>query len=107
MRVPEHYAADVLFFFDGHPEELALYEALFRAVEAAFPEGSVRVQKTQISFYGRHLFAAASEGLAEDLSGGDRRPFVPAGLAPGSGGFGALSRPLDPPHPGDGGGSDR
>ena len=35
MRTPEHYAADVLFFFDGHPEELALYEALFRAVEAA------------------------------------------------------------------------
>ena len=60
MRIPEHYAADVLFFFDGHPEELALYEALFRAVEEAFPEGSVRVQKTQISFYGRHLFAAAS-----------------------------------------------
>ena len=60
MRTPEHYAADVLFFFDGHPEELALYEALFRAVEEAFPEGSVRVQKTQISFYGRHLFAAAS-----------------------------------------------
>ena len=60
MRIPEHYSADVLFFFDGHPEELALYEALFRAVEAAFPEGSVRVQKTQISFYGRHLFAAAS-----------------------------------------------
>ena len=58
MRIPEHYAADVLFFFDGHPEELALYEALFRAVEEAFPEGSVRVQKTQISFYGRHLFAA-------------------------------------------------
>ena len=60
MQLPEHYPADVLFFFDGHPEELALYEALFRAVEAAFPEGSVRVQKTQISFYGRHLFAAAS-----------------------------------------------
>ena len=60
MRTPEHYAADVLFFFDGHPEELALYEALFRAVEAAFPEGSVRVQKTQISFYQRHLFAAVS-----------------------------------------------
>ena len=31
MRTPEHYAADVLFFFDGHPEELAQYEALFRA----------------------------------------------------------------------------
>lgn len=60
MELPEHYPADVLFFFDGHPAELALYEALFRAVEEAFPEGSVRVQKTQISFYGRHLFAAAS-----------------------------------------------
>ena len=60
MRVPEHYAADVLFFFDGHPEELALYEALFRRLDGMFPEGSVKVQRTQISFYGRHLFAAAS-----------------------------------------------
>ena len=60
MRIPEHCAADVLFFFDGHPAELALYEALFRAVEKVFPEGSVKVQKTQISFYGGRLFAAAS-----------------------------------------------
>ena len=60
MELPEHYAADVLFFFDGHPEELALYEALFHRMEEAFPEGRVKVQKTQISFYGRHLFAAAS-----------------------------------------------
>ena len=60
MRLPEHYMADVLFFFDGHPEELTLYEALFGSMERAFPEGSVKVQKTQISFYGRHLFAMAS-----------------------------------------------
>lgn len=60
MQLPEHYPADVLFFFDGHPAELALYEALFRAMEQAFPAGRVKVQKTQISFYGRHLFAAAS-----------------------------------------------
>ena len=60
MELPEHYAADVLFFFDGHPEELALYEVLFHRMEEAFPEGRVKVQKTQISFYGRHLFAAAS-----------------------------------------------
>ena len=60
MELPEHYAADVLFFFDGHPEELALYEALFHRMEEVFPEGRVKVQKTQISFYGRHLFAAAS-----------------------------------------------
>ena len=47
-------------FFDGHPEELALYEALFRRMDGAFPEGTVKVQKSQISFYGRHLFGAAS-----------------------------------------------
>lgn len=28
--------------------------------DRAFPEGTVKVQKSQISFYGRHLFAAAS-----------------------------------------------
>ena len=60
MRVPEHYTADAGMFFDGHPEELALYEALFRRMDGAFPEGTVKVQKSQISFYGRHLFGAAS-----------------------------------------------
>ena len=60
MKTPERYEADVLFFFDGRPLELALYEALFRRMEAEFPDGTVKVQKSQISFYGRHLFAAAS-----------------------------------------------
>lgn len=60
MRVPEHCTADAGMFFDGHPAELALYEALFRRMDGAFPEGTVKVQKSQISFYGRHLFAAAS-----------------------------------------------
>lgn len=60
MNVPEHYESDVLFFFDGQPERLALYEALFRLLDGAFPEVSVKVQKSQISFYGRHLFAMVS-----------------------------------------------
>jgi len=60
MKLPERYESDVLFFFDGRPLELALYQTLFRSLETAFPEASVRVQKTQISFYGRHLFAAMS-----------------------------------------------
>lgn len=60
MITPEHYLSDVLFFFDGRPVELSLYQALFARMEAAFPEASVRVQKTQISFYNRRLFAAAS-----------------------------------------------
>ena len=60
MNTPAHDTSDVLFFFDGKPLELALYETLFRRLESEFPEASVRVQKSQISFYGRHLFAAAS-----------------------------------------------
>lgn len=60
MNVQEHYQSDLLFYFDGHPLELALYERLFQAMSAAFPAASVKVQKSQISFYGRRLFAAAS-----------------------------------------------
>ena len=60
MKTPEHYESDILFFFNGRPLELALYQALFQRLDAEFPDGSVRVQKSQISFYGRHLFGAAS-----------------------------------------------
>lgn len=60
MNVPEHCESDVLFFFDGRPDRLALYQALFQKLDAAFPEASVKVQKTQISFYGSGLFAMVS-----------------------------------------------
>ena len=60
MKTPEHYESDILFFFDGRPLELSLYQTLFRRMDGEFPGGSVRVQKSQISFYGRHLFGAAS-----------------------------------------------
>ena len=60
MKIPEHYEADLLFYFNAHPAELALYQALFQQLDAMFPEGSVKVQRSQISFYGRHLFAAVS-----------------------------------------------
>ena len=60
MNLPERYQEDILFYFDGKPRELALYQALFHRLEAAFPDASARVQKSQISFYGRHLFAMVS-----------------------------------------------
>ena len=60
MKRTEHDESDVLFFFDGKPLELSLYETLFRRMETEFPDATVRVQKSQISFYGRHLFGAAS-----------------------------------------------
>ena len=60
MNVSDHYFADVGMFFEGRPLELSLYQALFRQLETLFPEGAVRVQKSQISFYGRHLYGAVS-----------------------------------------------
>lgn len=60
METSEFYQPDMLRFFDGKPVELALYQALFSAMEAAFPDASAKVQKSQISFYHKHLFAAAS-----------------------------------------------
>lgn len=60
MKKTESYEDDVLLFFAGKLEELSLYQTLFRRMETTFPKGSVKVQKSQISFYGRHLFAAVS-----------------------------------------------
>lgn len=60
MNRPQFYEEDLLLFFNGRPRELALYEALRKKMEAELPESNVKVQKSQISFYGRHLFAAVS-----------------------------------------------
>lgn len=60
MKMPEHYESDMLFYFDGRPVELSLYQRLFAAMEFAFPDASIKVQKSQISFYCPKLFAAAS-----------------------------------------------
>lgn len=60
MTLPKHYENDILFFFDGKPVELSLYQMLYRHIAAEFPDASVKVQKTQISFYDKHLFLAVS-----------------------------------------------
>ena len=52
--------ADILFFFDGKPIELSLYEALAGALIARFPETEIRVQKTQISFYDPRMYCCVS-----------------------------------------------
>ena len=81
MTTPDHYESDVLFFFDGKPAQLALYQALERAMEARFPEASVKVQKSQISFYHRHLFAAASLPLRRRKEWPKERLLVTFGLS--------------------------
>ena len=81
MKRTEHYESDVLFFFDGKPLELALYETLFRHLEAEFSDASVRVQKSQISFYGRHLFSAVSLPVRRKKSWPEHCIVVTVGLS--------------------------
>ena len=50
---------DELFFFEGKPEELVLYEALLDRL-AALGAFSVVVHKTQISLKNRRVFACVS-----------------------------------------------
>ncbi len=87
MKMPGHYEADVLFFFSGRPLELELYETLFRRMEETFPDASVKVQKSQISFYGRHLFSAVSLPLRRRKNWPEHCIVVTIGL----------SRPLESP----------
>lgn len=51
---------DTLLFFDGHAGLLPLYKALENRLLAKYPQVNIRVQKTQISFSNRHLFACVS-----------------------------------------------
>ena len=80
MERNEHYESDLLFFFDGKPLELGLYQALFARMAAAFPQASVKVQKSQISFYERRLFAAASLPIRRKKTWPERCLVVTAGL---------------------------
>ena len=51
---------DVLYFFDGKPEALPLYEAFEEKVFSEVDGVKVKVQKTQIAFSNRHNFAFIS-----------------------------------------------
>ena len=51
---------DTLRFFDGHHSSLPLYCALEAWLYDAFPVVNKRVQKTQITFTNRHVFACVS-----------------------------------------------
>ena len=49
--------ADVLLFFQGHMEALPLYEQLEKRILAKIANTRLKVQKSQISFYNRCMFA--------------------------------------------------
>lgn len=51
---------DILFFFDKHPEALPLYEKLEEQLLSKWEDIQIKVQKTQISFYQKRMFACVS-----------------------------------------------
>ena len=51
---------DIFMFFENHRDALPLYETLEEKVLKEVEDTSIKVQKSQISFYKKHLFACAS-----------------------------------------------
>ena len=51
---------DTLHFFESQKEALPLYEALEARILDEIPDVRIKVQKSQISFYNRHLFGCVS-----------------------------------------------
>lgn len=49
-----------LFFFKDNLTAIPLYQAFEERVCAAIKDVEIKVQKTQISFYNRHMFACVS-----------------------------------------------
>ena len=58
MEKPEGYFSDLFQLFSGKERELELYNKAFAKMEQAFPQARVKGWKSQVSFYGKHLFAA-------------------------------------------------
>ncbi len=53
-------ALDTTLFFDGHPELFPVYLAFEEELLRRYPQTRRRVQKTQIAFSNRHIFACVS-----------------------------------------------
>lgn len=51
---------DVAAFFDQHEVVYPLYELFCEKLLVKFPDTRVKVQKSQISYYNRHLYACVS-----------------------------------------------
>ncbi len=52
--------ADTLLFFEGHMGALPLYEKLEEQILTDIDNVRIKVQKSQISFYNKHMFACVS-----------------------------------------------
>ena len=57
MRKPD---IDTLMFFDKYPDAVPIYLCFEETIYSVFPDVNKRVQKTQITFSNRHVFACVS-----------------------------------------------
>ena len=51
---------DTMLFFDGHREVFPIYESFENMLFYLYPQTKMKVQKTQITFSNRHVFACVS-----------------------------------------------
>lgn len=51
---------EILLFFDEHRAVLPLYEVFAGKMETQFPDSRIKIQKTQITFSNRHVYACVS-----------------------------------------------
>ena len=51
---------NILLFFERHMDVYPLYESFEAILLREFPQTQVKLQKSQISFYNRHMFACVS-----------------------------------------------
>lgn len=58
--MPDIITPDVLFFFDGKPQELELYEYLASRLLERYPSTIIKIQKTQISFCDKRMYTCVS-----------------------------------------------
>ena len=56
----EKLSIDEMMFFEGHPNALGVYEAFVKKLFQIYPDTTLRVQKTQITYSNRHVFACVS-----------------------------------------------
>jgi hypothetical protein len=58
--MPVPIEPDELLFWKDWSQLLPLYEALRDVLQSRYPDMRIKVSKTQISFYNRHMFAMVS-----------------------------------------------
>lgn len=71
---------DIFMLFDRVPGTLPLYEELERRILAGFPNVTVKVKATQVSFYNTHAFAWAWPPFRKRKGWPDKYMLVTFGL---------------------------